>query len=435
MPRHHTTAVGLLAAALLLAGCDSREPAAKQAFDPAQRPTAAAAGALDAKGSPASAVIADLQARQAVLPPDGPFAMVAASVIEASAGASVAQLRVARLKEQARAKNWLPRIGPSVNLTSLSGLATSLLLEQALFDNGRRQAERAYAAADVELAAIALSTELNQRVFQGLTYYVRAEQARAQGAVSARAVAGLAKFDAIITERMEGGLSDRSEQQVIRQHLTEMQATLSGDREAEISAGAELAALAAHPMDGVRGLDRLPPDTPDLQPLSVVKARAEGAQLVAEANIERADLLPGLRASAGMGGGGLEPGLRLGGGSLNAGMRANMDALKSTGEVAGRRTAQAAEDSRRRIVMLQRQIATLEAREAEGAGVLRQTTENLALFTEQYKVGRRSLLELVTQYDTQARLERDQTSLRYEAMLLRLEIARDRGQLVDGARM
>ena len=67
--------------------------------------------------------------------------------------------------------------------------------------------------------------------------------------------------------------------------------------------------------------------------------------------------------------------------------------------------------------------------------VLRQTTGNLELFTEQYKVGRRSLLELVSQYDAYARLERDQASLRYDIALLQLEIARDRGLLVDGARM
>jgi len=146
-------------------------------------------------------------------------------------------------------------------------------------------------------------------------------------------------------------------------------------------------------------------------------------------------MLPGLRASAGIGLGGIEPGLRLGGGFLNAGMRDSMDALAGTGEVAGRRTAQASEDARRRIVTLERQIATLNSREVEGRAVLRQTAENLDLFSQQYKVGRRTLLELVNQYDAFARLDRDLTGLRYEAALLRLEIARDRGQLVDGARM
>ena len=429
MPSLVKATLGGLAAALLLSGClGTGTPASKRAFDPGETPAET--------GTPAtSALISDLQARRSLLPPDGPFAMVAASVMQASAGASVAELRVAQLKAQAKAKNWLPQIGPSINLTSLAGLAADLLLQQALFDNGARKAERAYAAADVEIAAVTLATEQNQRVYQGLSHYVRAEQARAQGEVAATAAARLAEFDAIITERMAGGLADRSEQQVIRQSLTEMQATLAGDRQAETSSLAELAALAAGPLDAVRGLDTLPPDIDKAEPLSVLRARGEGAQLVAKANMQRADMLPGLRASTTVGLGGIEPGLRLGGGFMNAGMRDSMAALQTTGVVAGKRTAQAAEDANRRIIMLERQIATLRARQTQGDAVLAQTSGNLDLFTEQYKVGRRTLLELVHQYDTYARLQRDQTALRYEAALLRLEIARDRGQLVDGAQL
>jgi adhesin transport system outer membrane protein len=72
---------------------------------------------------------------------------------------------------------------------------------------------------------------------------------------------------------------------------------------------------------------------------------------------------------------------------------------------------------------------------AQGATVVAQTESNLSLFVEQYKVGRRSLLELVSQYDSFARLERDQVALQYEIALLEIEIARDRGLLVDGARL
>ena len=70
-----------------------------------------------------------------------------------------------------------------------------------------------------------------------------------------------------------------------------------------------------------------------------------------------------------------------------------------------------------------------------GDAVLAQTSGNLELFVEQYKLGRRTLLELVGQYDSYARLERDQVSLGYSIAVLELEIARDRGLLVDGARM
>lgn len=55
------------------------------------------------------------------------------------------------------------------------------------------------------------------------------------------------------------------------------------------------------------------------------------------------------------------------------------------------------------------------------------------MFTEQYKVGRRSLLELVNMFESWSGMQRDQASLKYEIALLQLQIARDRGVLVDGA--
>ena len=393
----------------------------------------------DVAGKPAkggSELIAGLQARRSVLPLGGAYAKVVDGVLEADAGVAGAELRIARLRSEARAKNWLPKLGPAVTLTSLSGLAAGILLEQALFDHGKRKAERAYAAADVEVAAVALSSDINQRVFEGLRHYVNAERARAQGAVSARAGERLAGFADVMRQRVEGGLSDRSEQQVIAQHLAEMQATGGADREAEISAMAELAAMSAINLDGLRGIDRLPVVGNPTEPLSVVKARGEGARSVAESRIARAGLMPGLTSSVDVTSDGINPGLRMGGsGLLGMGTKEELAALDATADVVARRTAEAAETAERRIVALERQIAQLESQQAKGAAVLAQTEANLGLFVEQYKLGRRSLLELVDQYDSFARLDRDQVALGYEIALLELEIARDRGLLVDGARM
>lgn len=383
-----------------------------------------------------SALIADLQARRAVLPLGGAYARVADGVLEADAGAAAAELRIARLRSEARAKNWLPKLGPAVTLTSLNGLAAGILLEQALFDHGKRKAERAYAAADVEVAAVTLSTDINQRVYEGLSHYVNAERARAQGAVSAKATERLAGFADVMRQRVEGGLSDRSEQQIITQNLAEMQATGGADREAEISAMAELAAMSATPVEDVRGIDRLAVVGNTTEALSVVKARGEGARSVAESRIARAGLMPSLTSTVDVTSDGIDPGLRLGGsGLLGFGTKEELAALDATSDVVARRSAEAAESAERRIVALERRIAQLEAQQAKGASVLAQTESNLELFVEQYKLGRRTLLELVGQYDSFARLERDQVALNYEIALLELEIARDRGLLVDGARM
>lgn len=430
-------ATALMVSGLFLSGCVARGPdvAARSAAG-AQQTSMAEAGQPVVASEGGSALIADLLARRSALPAGGAFATVASAVLEADAGAAAAELRIARLRSEARSKNWLPKLGPVVSLTSLNGLAAGFLLEQALFDHGRRKAEREYAAADVEVAAVTLSADINQRVYEGLVHYVSAEQARAQGALAARANERLAGFADIMRQRVEGGLSDRSEQQVIEQHLVEMRATLAADQEAEASAMAELAAMSAQPLDGVRGIDSLAVVGSAVEPLSLVKARGEGKRDMAEAKAAKAGLLPSLTASADISGGEINPGVKLGGsGLLGIGTKAEFEALNATQDVVDRRTAEAGEAAQRRIVALERQITTLQSRQAQGEAVLSQTSGNLELFVEQYKLGRRTLLELVGQYDSYARLERDQAALRFEIARLELEIARDRGLLVDGARM
>ncbi|MFT4149907.1 MAG: TolC family protein [Paracoccaceae bacterium] len=419
---------GLLLACGLLAGCFGGNEASRSAVEPGAVPSFAPQKEVS------SPLIADLMARRSILPGSGPYADVATAVIRASSGAGQAELRVARLRAAAQAKNWVPKIGPDVSLTSLSSIAAGIVLDTAILDNGKRKAERAYAAADVEVAAITLASDMNQRVHDGLSYYLAAERARQQAAVSEKAEARLAEFERIMAARVEGGLSDGSERAVVAQKHLEMKATLAADRQAEATAMAELAAIAGGPLPGVRGLQPLPPDTDAPEPLSVMQTRAEGTRLVAQAESEKSGLLPSLGFDADIGKGGISPEINLGG-LMRLGDRDVNKALKSAPELAARRTADAIEDANRDIVALRSQIATLDSQQAEGDGVLKQTAANYETFAAQYKAGRRTLLELVSQYDDYARLERDQVSLKYQAAALRLQIARDRGVLVDGGRM
>jgi outer membrane protein, adhesin transport system len=428
----------VLAVLLGLSGCDGATfpPVAMFGLGSGMKPSdAAAVESLAPQGVVQTALIDDLRARRSVLPPGGPYAQVADAVIEASAGVAVAELRVARLKAEAKAKNWLPSIGPQVDLTSLTSIIASLVVEQALFDNGRRRAERAFAAADVEVAAVTLTAEMNDRVYEGLAHYLDAERAREQAEVAARGVDRLAEFDRIMSVRVEGGLSDRSERQIIQQRYTEMQATYASDLAAREAALAELNAMSARPLDGMTGISQISVENANIEPLSVVMARGDGARSVAEAKMAKASLLPGLSASATVTKDGVDPGLRAGGGFLNLGLGANIEALDAASDLADRKTAEAAERANRTQVSLQREIAALQLRERDGAEVLRQTGGNLDMFTEQYKVGRRSLTELVSQYDSFARMERDQAALKYEIAVRQLRIAKERGQLVDGTRL
>ncbi len=430
---------------LLLAGCMGSEDTpgvTKFGFGKGMRPDDIAAptdtemAKANDQAQVRSPIIDDLMSRRSILPTSGPYADVTNAVLEASARSAEAELRVARLRSEAKSKNWLPSIGPSVDLTSLSSLATSILVEQVIFDNGHKKAERAFAAADVEIAAVGLSIDMNDRVAQGLALYIKAERARSQATLSQSAAVRMAEYERIMGERVNGGLSDRSEQNVITQKAAEIQATLSADLETVKLSIAELNAMSSRPLDRVSGLQTLPPDGISPEALAVLKARGEGAQLVAQAQMERAGHLPGLKATAAISDGDLVSGLRLGADQmLGLGTGATMKAIEATGDVVDRRAAEAAEDANRRIVSLQSKHAALAARQAQGAGVLAQTEASLDMFTEQYKVGRRPLMELVGMYETFSQMERDQAALQYDMALLRLEIARERGVLVDGTKL
>ena len=425
-----------LALAVLLSGClGGLQAPGLQGFGKGRAP----AGDLErkdfaAEGSTAtvSPLIGDLRARRSVVPAGGSYAAVAQAVLMASSGASAAELRMARLQQEAVDKNWLPTIGPVVTLDSLGVMAAQIVAEMALLDNGGRRAERAVAAADVDVAAVVLAADLNDRVRQGLELYIRAEQSRAQAAVAQRGVERLSAFQDMVSERVDGGLSDRSEEQIALQKKAEMQATYAGDMQAAERSLDELALLAGRPLAGLRGVQDLP--EAEAEPLAVLKARGEGARAVAVAQAERARSLPGLAATASVdGAGAVRSGLRLGGTTFGFGTGARLRALDATPGLVERQVADAAQKAAQRIAMLEGEIATLRTRQTQGAEVLRQTQGNLQLFIEQHRAGRRSLVELVGQYDGALRLERDQTALTYEIALREVAIAAERGVLVDGA--
>lgn len=390
---------------------------------------------LKENGEVRSAVISELQSRRSILPAQGAYAQIAQAVTEAGAGVAAAELNVARLKAEAKAKNWLPKIGPDVTLTSLSSIAAGILVEQSLFDNGQRKAERAHAAADVELAAINLAISANERVYEGLSFYLDAQKSREQASLSQQRLAKLREFERITKMRVDGGLSDGSELRTITQLAVQAQATLSADLQSAASAEASLAAMTTKDLSGISGLAALPADSDASTPLAVLKAKGEASRDIAQAQMEQAELLPGVGLTTKLGLSGLDGGLKLGGGGFGPGRKAKQDAIAAAPDLARRRTAEAVEDSARRIVALQREMAEINSRLAISQSVLDQQAQNLVLYHEQYRLGRRSLMDLVQQYESHASAQRDQAALGYMAADLRLQIARNRGELVEGSHL
>jgi adhesin transport system outer membrane protein len=420
-------------AAVWLSGCTGATQTGAQATSLAQRPGQELTAPRPERKVHGSPVIAELAARRSIIPAGSGYDKIARAVLAADTGTARAELRVKQLQAQARAKNWLPSLGPTVSLTSLGSVATSLLLDQVLFDNGRRKAEREYSVADVEVAAVNLSVDGNRRVHQALTLHVDAEAARARAAVAQAALARLAEFDRIMTARVEGGVSNMSEQTVLRQKLIEMQAVLQSDRDTATLAAAELDAMAGTPVSTVSGLTQLPGAMPPVTPLAVHLAEAEKERTLAELKMARAGFMPGIGASTNLaGGGGLGVSGSIGNG-LKPGRAAALEAVTAGAEAAAARVAQAGQDVARKRQALEMKIANLDRQEAAQRDIAVQTRANLKRFEEQYKAGVRPLMDLVTQHEALAGMERDLVDMRHDRARARLDIARDIGLLADGA--
>ncbi len=434
---------GMCAAALALSGCMSdfgsgmmpgdlmqsdivtrfRTPDASQGI----KPTYAEKITAD------SQIIQGLALRSSVLPDDTVSDQVASAVLAANSRTAEAELRAATLRSEAASKNWLPKIGPQVSLTSLGSLAANLVVDQVLFDNGRRAGERAFAVADVEVAAVSLAQDTNDRVATALKLYTNAIEARDTAALNRVALKDMTHFEWVMQERVKGGVSDVSDLTILRQKLLEIRATLDASVEREATSMSELNAMSIRPLDTLHGLPEVPVNSFAGAPLSVVRAEAEKTRAIAAAKVERAGLLPGLSAGATIGEGG-GAGLSLESDQLlGLGTKASLDASAMAEETATRKVRQSVEDANRALRRLEKQLSAKTRQAAEAATLAAQAKRNLDLFQEQYDAGQRQVMDVVGVYETYSRQQQSQISLKYEAVRLKIEMAQIQGVLADGS--
>ena len=398
---------------------------------PTQTAFASTSTKYDSALNAESTVINSLVARKSAVPSDSAYDQVTGAVLAANARSAESDLRAARLRAEAASKNWLPTVGPSISLTSLSDVIVNLVVDQVLFDNGRKKGEREYAKADVEVAAVALSVDTNDRAATALGLYLAAAEGREKAALSETTLEDMAHFEYIMSERVRGGVSDMSDLNIIRQKLGEIRASHTTNREATRSAIAELNAMSIHPLNDVRGVTALSVSASSAQPLGVTKAEAEKTRDIAAAKVERAGQLPGVNLQGTVGkNGGIA--VNAGGASLGLGTPARLRAIEVASEAAGRRVTQAVEDSNRALRKLESQIAAKSRQAGEASGLTAQAKNNLDLFQAQYKAGQRQVMDVVGVYETFARAQEAEVSLKYEAATLRIEMARILGVLADG---
>jgi adhesin transport system outer membrane protein len=379
-----------------------------------------------------SEIIAALLDRRSVLGA-GPLREVAEAVLAANARTAEAELRAATLRSEAAERNWLPRVGPTVSLTSLGDIASSMLLDAVLFDHGARTAGREYARADVEVAAVALAEDTNARVLAALELYIEAEAARGRVAVTEGALEQMRRFDFVMQERVVAGISDRADLSYVGQKLSRMRADLEADREIARTAIAELQAMAARPVEGVSGLSSVAQAPRGTESLKVTKARAEAVRATAEARLTRAQQLPGITAGSRITGSGMDSGVTAGGeGGLGLGTRATLRAIEAAEEAAQREVALAREDAARRQGQLSSRMTAADRRADEAARLAREAAETWRLTREQFDAGRRGVSETVGVFEAVVRAEREAVTLAHEAVALRARLAADAGVLVDG---
>lgn len=374
-----------------------------------------------------------LVARKSVLPHNGVYDRVAKAALAAGSRTAETELRSAKLRAEAENKNWLPTLSPNISLTSLGETLASLVVDQVLYDNGKRKAERAYAAADVEVAAVTLSQDQNDRVYNALHLYLTGLRGQEKARTSDGAITQMRGFKRIVDGRVAGGVSDKGDQRMVEGKILDLKASRDLAHEEANVAQAELKAMlgATVPAEKVSPLKRYAPE--DLETLDVLKAEAEARRTVAQATAERAAQLPGLSASATLNRdgttGGLNAGTNLG---LGFGTKARLDAIESSKETARENVVEARQDAQREQSRLKQRLISLQRQERETAKLVGESRQTFKLFQSQFKAGQRSVLEVVNIYEQLTRREMERLDAKYEVILVQLELARSLGVLADG---
>ncbi|KIC09702.1 transporter [Leisingera sp. ANG-M1] len=384
-------------------------------------------------GENTSEVIQDLMERRSLLAPGSAYGEVAEAAIAASARAAEAELIGAKLRAEAASKNWLPTLGPSVSLTDLGDVVAGLLIEQVLFDNGRRKAEREFAAADVEVAAVNLSQDMNTRVESAVGLYAAALRGDEQAAYGNRALHRMQEFRRIVQGRVDGGVSDRADLNVVDSKISGIRTSTATAQDAAATARAELQAMTgrAFPQKPSHLDIGTPPE--QVQFLSVLKAGAEANRTIAQAKSGRAGLLPQLSAAHNLTTDGSGSGLTLNTGQpLGLGTPAAIQALEASKEAATRQVGEAEEAARRTYSRQVQQIASYRRQEGETAALVNRSRETYRLFQKQFEAGQRPVMEVIQVYEELVRREQAYIDAKYEVVLIQLQLARDLGLLADG---
>ena len=167
-----------------------------------------------------------------------------------------------------------------------------------------------------------------------------------------------------------------------------------------------------------------------------MRARAEGARAVAQAEAAQAGYMPGIGVAGDLIEGGEDLSLSVAvPNGLTLGMGAAMEAAAAEAAAAEARIAQEQEAAARRIASLEGQRESLIRQVGEADALAAQAAANYALFEEQQRSGQRGVPEVVGVFETKVRTARAASDLRFDILLIEARIAAEMGALVDGERI
>lgn len=381
-----------------------------------------------------SAIILSLQSRSSAIRPGTAYATIAAATLASDARVAEAELRAVRLRSAATDKNWMPSIGPAISLTSLGDMVANLVVEAVIFDNGKKKAERAMARAEVEVAAVSLVSDGNERVYEALDLYLTALEGGESQRLSREALLDMRRFRWIMNERVKGGVSDMSDLTIIAQKIAEIESSMKDAQDKRDTALAELSAMTDRDLSDLTGIGALDMSAGNIETLGVVVAKVQSKRDQAAADMERAGNLPSIVASASGGSNDVVGGIRTEG-LFDFGRKDRNQALDAEEEALARRVKETEETSQRKIRSYEAKLTAAQRAYQEAVRLSKQAKSNLDLFQSQYEAGQRQVMDVVGVYETFARQQHTMNTQRFLAAKYEVLIAREYGVLVAGKQL
>lgn len=414
-------------AASAFAGCESERPLVAGSSDLSQ---------LSAE----SELISELALRKSAYPVGSRNAQIAHAVMKNATRVASTDLWAAELRVMAASKNWLPEITPRLSLGGLGAMVAQIAVEQLLFDNGHRKALREVEWAELEMAAVDVSIDANNRVHDALSLLVEAAYHAKEAAVAENAVLRMSALAEVVALRSDSGYGDPGDGSSIMLRLAEMRDRQASSSRRQARALNELERLAGRHPEALPGADEtleLGLVTEGLTSLSVLRAAAERDRKDAEARASRAAMLPRIGLSGTMqrsdGETRSEVALLAGAeGVIGLGTRSAIAAQNARIAVAEQTLLQAKEDASRSMRRASADLLEMVASFDRMDSLIAMAHGTSSLYLAQFREGRRSIVEVVGSFDTLWSLQSRKSQLWAEAEQARLALGRDLGVLIDG---